>query len=287
VIGEDIELRTSLAPDLGKIRADLGQIEQVLLNLVVNARDAMLEGGVLRIETANVFLDEAYAVDHLDVAPGAYVMLAVTDAGMGMDKETVARIFEPFFTTKEKGKGTGLGLSIVFGIVKQSEGHVSVYSEPSLGTTFKIYLPRSEATAERRPLPALPLTRSRGSETILLVEDEDQVRAAAAEILRKSGHRVLEARSPREAIRIAEEHPATIDLLLSDLVMPEMNGRQVARRVGVARPQARVVFMSGYTGDVAMTQGVLDAGAFFLQKPFTASSLIRKVREALDTEANP
>jgi signal transduction histidine kinase/ActR/RegA family two-component response regulator len=284
VLGEDIELKTVLAPGLGMVKADRGQMEQVLMNLIVNARDAMPNGGRLTIETANVDLDEAYAREHAGVAPGPHVMIAVSDTGIGMDKATQERIFEPFFTTKEKGKGTGLGLSTVFGIVKQSGGSVWLYSEPGGGATFKIYLPRrEEGKADQTRSAPPPSAQARGAETILLVEDEDQVRAVAKGILSRAGYRVLEASNPGEAIALCEQHPAEIHLLLTDVVMPRMNGRQLAARVALLRPAAKVVFMSGYTDDAILHNGVLDAGVSFIQKPFTPDSLNRKVREVLDT----
>ena len=281
VLGEDIELRLSLATSLGPVRADRGQIEQIMMNLVVNARDAMPRGGKLTLETADVELDATYAGGHLDVKPGPHVMLAVSDTGIGMNQETRARVFEPFFTTKERGKGTGLGLSTVFGIVKQSGGSIWLYSEPGAGTTFRIYLPRVEGHAEAAR-PATTVASTGGSETILLVEDDEQVRIVAGEALRKAGYHVLVTGGPEEGLRVAREHPAPIDLLLTDVVMPGMNGRAVADRVLAQRAGIRVLFMSGYTDDVILHHGVFDRGVAFIQKPLTPLTLTRKVREVLD-----
>jgi signal transduction histidine kinase len=281
VLGEDIELNVLLARDLDSAQADRGQIEQVLMNLVVNARDAMPSGGRLTIETSNVFLSEAYARDHPGVIAGPYVMIAVSDTGHGMDKATQVRAFEPFFTTKERGKGTGLGLSTVFGIVRQSEGNIWLYSEPGGGTTFKIYFPRAEGLPEAVRVSERP-SSMRGAETVLLVEDEDQVRIVAGEVLRKYGYHVLEARSPGEALLVAEQHPVTIHLLLTDVVMPKMNGRQLAQRIQGQRPDIRVIYMSGYTDNVITHHGVLDSDVAFVQKPLTPEPLLAKLREILD-----
>ncbi len=282
VLGEDIELRVQVSSELYSIKADPGQIEQVIMNLVVNARDAMPDGGTLTIETANVELDGAYVRDHSDTAMGPHVMLAVSDTGRGMDKATQARIFEPFFTTKPHGKGTGLGLSTVFGIVKQSGGSIFVYSEVGMGTTLKIYLPKAAGTLEQTLAPTPSRKLVHGSETVLLVEDEDKVRSIASLILRRAAYQVIEAREPAEALSVCKQHPEQIHLLLTDVVMPKMNGRQLAERVKALRPTVKVLFMSGYTDDAILRHDVLGSDVAFLQKPFTPDSLTRKVREVLD-----
>jgi PAS domain S-box-containing protein len=284
LIGEDIELNAKLDPAAKKIKADPGQIEQVLVNLVVNARDAMPQGGKLTIETLGVDLDEDYANSHVGAVPGRYVMLAVSDTGTGMDEGTRARIFDPFFTTKEKGKGTGLGLSTVYGILKQSGGNIWVYSELGHGTTFKVYLPEltasrqeTEAVTGESPMPS-------GSETILLVEDEDVVRRLARKILENAGYNVLEASRGEEAVRLRLERAEPIDLLLTDVVMPETSGKEVADRLREMQPGLRVLFMSGYTDEAIVHHGVLDLNVEFIQKPFTPAALTKRVRDVLDSE---
>jgi CheY-like chemotaxis protein len=283
VLGEDVELTSVLADSVGRVRADPTHIEQVILNLVVNARDAMPTGGKLTITTSDVVLDEPYAESHLPAKAGRYVMMAVADTGCGMDKAVQEHIFEPFFTTKEKGKGTGLGLSTVFGIVQQSGGHIWVESEPGKGTTFKTYLPHVAAPADTARPYVAPST-VRGTETILLVEDEDQVRTIAESILRKHGYRLLVARHAGEALLLCERHEGRIDLLLTDVVMPQMSGPELAKRLVAARPETKVLCMSGYTDDSAERHGVFESGAAFLQKPLTPSTLATKVREVLDQE---
>ena len=283
LIGEDIDLRTAFDPQLGSIKADPGQIGQVLMNLAVNARDAMPNGGKLTIETRNVRLSEEYASHHVGVVAGSYVLLAVSDNGCGMDEQTCKHIFEPFFTTKETGKGTGLGLSTVYGIVKQSGGNVWAYSEVGQGTTFKVYLPRvNEGADEYRPGPEIEFDL-KGSETILLAEDEEMVRKLAREILVTYGYKVLEAASGGTALLLCEEHNAAIDLLLTDVVMPEMSGRKLADRLADLRPEMKVLYMSGYADNAIVHQGVLEEGTNFIQKPFSPDALAGKVRKVLDT----
>ena len=285
ILGADVDLVSLPTQNLGRVRADPSSVEQVIMNLVVNARDAMPTGGHLTMETGNVVLDAAYAKSHLGVKPGPHVMLAVTDTGTGIDNVILSRMFEPFFTTKEKGKGTGLGLSTVFGIVQQSGGSVWVYSEVGKGTTFKVYLPRVEANVEAVRATEAPTTL-RGSETILLVEDDDQVRAVARGILRKNGYHVIEGRNAGEALLHSEGYPGTIHLLLSDVVMPQMSGPELAKRLAKARPDIRVLCMSGYTDDSIVRHGVLEAHIAFLQKPITPDMLATKVREVLQGARN-
>jgi signal transduction histidine kinase len=281
ILGADVDLVSLPAKELGRVRGDPSGVEQVILNLVVNARDAMPTGGKLTMETANVVLDEQYARDHLGVKPGPHVMLAVTDTGVGMDRATQARIFEPFFTTKDKGKGTGLGLSTVFGIVQQSGGSIWVYSELGTGTTFKVYLPRVDAPADISKSGA-GQTMLRGTETILLVEDDEQVRGVARGILQRSGYRVIDAGNAAEALLHSEQHSGPVHLLLSDVVMPQMSGPELAKRLASARPDMKVLCMSGYTDDTIVRHGVLGSQIMYLQKPITPESLTLKVREVLD-----
>jgi signal transduction histidine kinase/CheY-like chemotaxis protein len=281
-IGEDITLATTLTPGLGCVKADSGQIEQVVLNMAVNARDAMPQGGKLTIETANVELDETFARKHVVVQPGRYVMLAVSDTGCGMDAETQRRIFEPFFTTKGQGKGTGLGLATVYGIVKQSGGSIWVYSEVGKGTTFKVYLPR----VEEKPDTVLPGTVRaaplKGTETILLVEDDAPLRKLTLSLLRQGGYHVLVASDREEALQLCGQYEGPIHLMLTDVVMPGISGPEAAQRLASTRPDMKVLFMSGYTDDTIVSHGILIEGVTFLQKPFTADALARKVREVLD-----
>jgi len=283
LIGEDIEVLTVPANDLGMVTADPGQIEQVIMNLALNSRDAMPQGGKLTLETSNTVLDESYAREHQPVVPGRYVMLAVSDTGEGMTPETMSRIFEPFYTTKEVGKGTGLGLSMVYGIVKQSGGYIWVYSELNQGTTFKIYLPRVDQPAEESGTEKRPANVMRGTETILLVEDDPQLRRLSSSVLAHCGYNVLTASSPEEGLAICKSNHQDIRLLVTDVVMPRINGRQLAAQVAQVRPEIRVLYISGYTDNAIVHYGVLDAGLWFLPKPFTLSALVTKVREVLDS----
>ena len=282
LIGENIELVTKLASDLGRTRADAGQIEQVIMNLVVNSKDAMPNGGRITLQTANVSLDDDLRREYSYIQPGPYVMLSVADNGQGMDKETQSRIFEPFFTTKEKGKGTGLGLSTVYGIVKQSGGYVFAQSESGRGTTFRIYLPRVEDAAEPKNHTHAAKTSLGGSETVLLVEDEESVRQLVRETLEARGYEVLEADDGQKALDIAMTHAGPIHMLMTDVVMPGMSGRELAKQLVATHPQTKVLYLSGYTEDAIVHQGVLDSGTAFLQKPFTLQMLSRKVREVLN-----
>jgi len=288
LLGEDIELSIKLADDLGSVKADPGQIEQVIMNLAVNARDAMPKGGKLTIETANLDLDQAYSREHVTVNSGPYVMLAIADTGSGMDAETLSHVFEPFFTTKEQGKGTGLGLSTVYGIVKQSGGYIWPYSEPGMGTTFKIYLPRVDEMAEREMARAQVSPGLGGKETILLVEDEEGVRGLTRQLLQRHGYTVLEAENGQDALALCARHSATIHLLLSDVVLAaQMSGRELVERLLPLRPQMKVLYMSGYSDEAIVHHGVLAPGTAFLQKPFTTESLVRKLREVLDSKKRP
>ena len=285
VIGEDVEIACHLEPELGRVNVDRSQMEQVIMNLAINARDAMPQGGKLTLQTRNAFLDEQYAQGAPEVQPGRYVMLAVTDTGSGMDAYTKAHLFEPFFTTKDLGRGTGLGLATVYGVVKQSGGYIYVYSEPGHGTTFKVYLPEvmapesPRASSESADLAA-------GTETVLLVEDDDHVRAFSRLMLQTSGYTVLEAADGAEAIQLCEHDPRPIDLLLTDAIMPRISGRVLAERMIHSRPGIKVLFMSGHTEDHVLRTGVLAAEMAFIQKPFTGSELTRKVREVLDSRGS-
>jgi signal transduction histidine kinase/CheY-like chemotaxis protein len=286
LIGEDINLVTAPASKLWRVKVDPGQIEQVIMNLAVNARDAMSQGGKLTIETANVELDDAYAREHISVQPGPYVLVAVSDTGCGMDAKTQARIFEPFFTTKEPGKGTGLGLSTVYGIVKQSGGYIWVYSEVGQGTTFKVYFPRVEAAVETVEPSREAAKTARGSETVLLVEDDAALRTLIRRILQVNGYTVLEAHHGKHAIEVCQQHEGPIHLLVTDVVMPEMSGTEAAGHLSVIRPDMKILFLSGYADEAIHRHGVLAPGAAFLPKPFTPNSLARKVREVLDAPEN-
>ena len=282
LIGEDIALVTTPTPGLGRVKADRGQIEQVLMNLAVNARDAMPRGGHLILETENVDLDAEYVRRHMGARPGPHVMLSVADSGVGIPREILPHIFEPFFTTKEQGKGTGLGLATVYGIVKQSGGYIEVDSEPDQGTTFRIYLPRVDAAAPAPERSSRPSAAAGGTETVLLVEDEEGVRELARDILRASGYTVIEARNGSEALLLYERHQGPLDPLLTDVVMPRMSGRELAERLAPLRPSMSVLYMSGYTDDAVIRHGVLGADTAFLQKPFTPATLVQRVRETLD-----
>jgi PAS domain S-box-containing protein len=284
LIGEDIELVTVLNREIGRVKVDPGQLSQVIVNLVVNARDAMPAGGKLTIETANFYFDEEYARQNASVTAGAYVMLAVSDNGSGMDAETQQHIFEPFFTTKEVGKGTGLGLATVYGVVKQSGGNVSVYSEPGIGTTFKIFLPQVEQDAEKIEKDVPLLNPARGTEKILLVEDDDIVRSLTREILEMSGYQVSTARNGVEALSVCQASECKFDLLVTDVVMPQMGGRKLAENLSEKMPKLEILFTSGYTDDAIIRHGVIEISTNFIQKPFTANALLQKVREILDAD---
>jgi PAS domain S-box-containing protein len=284
IIGEDINFLTVLDPQLGKIKADRGQIEQVIMNIVVNARDAMIEGGKLTVETQNVYLDDKYVQNHPPVETGEYVLLAISDSGLGMDRETQAHIFEPFFTTKETGKGTGLGLATVYGIVKQSGGFVWVYSELNKGTTFKIYLPMVDEEVDDHETIDLSHPKLKGDETILIVEDEEDVRALIHETLHLYGYEVLEAPHGDSALILCEKFSDKISLIITDVVMPKMSGRELVDIVVSKHPGMKVLYMSGYTDNAIVHKGLLEAGTQFIQKPFTPLALLRKVREVLESE---
>jgi PAS domain S-box-containing protein len=281
LIGEDIEIVISLFPGLACVKVDPTQIEQILMNLAVNARDAMPDGGTITIDTTSVELDDSYARPHGEVKPGSYVVLALSDTGVGMDSDTQARIFEPFFTTKQAGKGTGLGLSTVYGIVKQSGGYIYAHSEAGRGTTFKVYLPRAEGEAGTiRREETFPIHG--GRETILLVEDNAPLRELTRQMLKGLGYAVLDSGRPFEAIRIAEHHEGPIPLLITDIVMPEANGRALAEKLTAVRPEMKVLYTSGYQDDACVEQGELEAGCPLLEKPFTRRALAKRIRDLLD-----
>jgi CheY-like chemotaxis protein len=281
LIGEDIQLKTVLDATLGRVKADPNQIEQVILNLAVNARDAMPRGGKVTIETANAELTDEYARGHAAVRPGSFVMLVVSDTGEGIDEETRGHIFEPFFTTKESGKGTGMGLSTVYGIVKQSGGFIWVYSEQGQGTSFKIYLPRVDEAIDEVETPAASGEIPRGEGTLLLVEDEDMVRSLAADVLKAAGYTVLEAAEGHEALEASGRYDGAIRLMITDVVMPKMSGRELATKLAPQRPEMKVIYMSGYTENAIVHHGNLEPDTLFLQKPFTPDALLRKVRNVL------
>jgi CheY-like chemotaxis protein len=282
LIGEDIRLHTSLAPALGTIRADPGQLEQLLLNLAVNSRDAMPRGGQLTIQTRNINLDEDHVRTHADARSGPHVCLSVTDTGVGMPPEIQARIFEPFFTTKGPGKGTGLGLATVYGIVKQSSGHIVVESTVGVGTTFEVYFPQTDKPAGGSKVVTGLLAPPKGDETLLLVEDEGGVRGLTRHVLVGCGYKVLEAADGPAALMVAAAHPGPVHLLIADVVMPGMGGREVAEQLGKRHPKMRVLFVSGYTDDAVIRYGVMRDSVNFLQKPFAPAALALKVREVLD-----
>jgi CheY-like chemotaxis protein len=284
LIGEDVELVLHTSPDLGTVRADVSQIEQIIMNLAVNARDAMPKGGKLIIETSNEELDNAYKTAHPVVKPGRYVLLAVSDTGIGMDAETQARIFEPFFTTKEQGKGTGLGLSTVYGVVKQSNGFIWVYSEPGKGATFKIYLPCVDAAVENALQAPAQAQVMRGTETVLLAEDEQDVREVAREFLESAGYTVLLAANGAEALVRAEEHRGGVDLLVTDMVMPGMTGRELTRRLQQRQTDLGVIYMSGYSEQAAAEATKSDPASAILTKPFSRAAILRAVREILQNK---
>src|SRR6266496_3520116 len=285
LIGEDISLNTILKSE-GQIKADPGQIEQVIMNLVVNARDAMPKGGLITIETDNAELDQFYCRSHVPAVPGPYVLLTISDTGEGIDAATQKRIFEPFFTTKEVGKGTGLGLSTVYGIVKQSDGYIWVYSELGNGTIFKVYLPRVDQGAESESAVIAQPEMIAGRQTVLIVEDEEQLRDLAPQILEVNGYSVVTAANGAEGLRLFEDFPGRFDLVITDVVMPVMSGAELAEQITLLQPQAKVLYMSGYTNDSMVRHGVLEHQVSFLQKPFSPASLARKVREVLDSKLN-
>jgi len=283
-LGEHVELRTSLSPGLWSVLADPGQLEQVLLNLAVNARDAMPGGGTLSIETDNLHVDDDYASGRHGLKAGRYVRLRISDTGTGMPRDVLERVFEPFFTTKPKGEGTGLGLTTVYGIITQAEGHAQIYSEPGLGTTFTVLLPATDQRAKPAEAPR-PRRRVRGGETVLVVEDEDAMREVTRRILARNGYQVLTAASGEDAITMVTESDQDIELLITDVVMPRLLGRQVAEQISAIRPSIRVLYMSGYAQPVLASQGTLDPGVILIEKPFTEADLLDRVRNVLDHAA--
>jgi nitrogen-specific signal transduction histidine kinase/ActR/RegA family two-component response regulator len=285
LIGEDIDLVTIAHPELGSVNADPVQIQQILMNLAVNARDAMPQGGKLTIEMANAHFDEAYVREHPQTMDGPYVMLAISDNGIGMDAATQARLFEPFFTTKGKGKGTGLGLSTIYGIVKQSGGFIWVYSEQGKGSTFKIYFPRVEGQSPTATIESNVQHKLNVSETVFVVEDEPSVRALTSRILQSRGYAVLEASNGKLALDIAQKHSGEIHMVITDVVMPEMGGKALVSQLKMDRPDIKVLFVSGYADNAIVHHGILDSGIEFLQKPFSSENLLRKVREVLNSHS--
>jgi CheY-like chemotaxis protein len=287
LIGEDIDLKCVMEKKQWKVKVDRGQMEQILLNLVVNARDAMPRGGKLTIETAIVELDETYCNTHPYAQPGPYALVSVSDTGCGMDQATRLRVFEPFFTTKGPEKGTGLGLSTVYGIVKQSNGLIEVYSELARGSTFKVFLPRADDETPKKKSRSVEGALRRGLETVLLVEDEVGVRTLARLVLEKSGYTVIEAESGPDALDLVQMHPEPIKIMLADVVMPDMSGPELAKQLTTLRPDMKVLFLSGYTDEAILRHGIIDADVPFLQKSFTQDGLLKKVREVLDTVVDP
>jgi CheY-like chemotaxis protein len=285
LISEDIELTLLPSPALGLTKIDPRQFEQVIINLAINARDAMPEGGRLTIETSNSELDDRYTEQNPEARPGHYVLVAISDTGQGMDESTKARIFEPFFTTKELGKGTGLGLAMAYGFIKQSGGHIEVHSTLRHGTVFKLYLPRADEVMPVATVLPEQFTPLVGTETILVVEDEATIRNLLRRVLQSRGYTILEARDGQEALEVAQQHVGRIDLLITDLVMPRMSGRELARRLAQLQPEVRILLISGYSDKAALDQEMLQASAVFLQKPFSPADLVRKVREVLNAEA--